>query len=87
MTTRRTIMRVMGTCMLRQTRSGRSSLRASGVGAAIVVGMGGGPLAAMNANGITAFFDDQSPTPRSAVEAYLAGNLAAFGSSNTCQGH
>ena len=36
---------------------------------------------------MTAFFDDQSPTPRSAVEAYLAGNLAAFGSSHTCQGH
>ena len=59
----------------------------AGVSAAIVVGMGGGPLAAMNANGMTAFFDDHSPTPRSAVEAYLAGNLAAFGSSNTCQGH
>ena len=59
----------------------------AGVGTAIVVGMGGGPLAAMNANGMTPLFDDQSPTPRAAVEAYLAGELAAFGNDNTCSGH
>lgn len=59
----------------------------SGVGAAIVVGMGGGPLAAMNANGMSALFDDQSSTPRAAVEAFLAGKLAAFGNDNMCRGH
>jgi predicted Fe-Mo cluster-binding NifX family protein len=59
----------------------------TGVTTAIVVGMGGGPLAAMNANGMTPLFDDQSPTPRTAVEAFLAGRLVAFGSDNTCRGH
>jgi predicted Fe-Mo cluster-binding NifX family protein len=59
----------------------------AGVGTAIVVGMGGGPLAAMNANGMTPLFDDQSPTPRAAVEAFLSGRLAAFGNGNTCRGH
>lgn len=59
----------------------------AGVGTAIVVGMGGGPLAAMNANGMTPLFDDQSPTPRAAVEAFLAGRLHAFGSDRTCRGH
>jgi predicted Fe-Mo cluster-binding NifX family protein len=59
----------------------------AGVETAIVVGMGGGPLAAMNANGMTPLFDDQSPTPRAAVEALLAGRLAEFGRDNTCQGH
>jgi len=58
-----------------------------GVGTAIVVGMGGGPLAAMNANAMTPIFDDQSPTPRAAVEAFLAGKLAPFGNDNTCAGH
>lgn len=59
----------------------------AGVGTAIVVGMGGGPLAAMNANGMTPLFDDQSPTPRAAVEALLAGKLSSFGCDNTCQAH
>ena len=62
-------------------------LAQAGVGTAIVVGMGGGPLAAMNANGMTPLFDDQSPTPRAAVEAYLAGTSTAFGGQHTCQGH
>ena len=62
-------------------------LAQAGVGTAIVVGMGGGPLAAMNANGMTPLFDDEHPTPRAAVEAYLAGSLRPFGSDNTCQGH
>ena len=59
----------------------------AGVSTAIVVGMGGGPLAAMSANGMTPLFDDQSPTPRAAVEAFLAGKLAVFGKDNTCAGH
>ena len=59
----------------------------AGVGTAIVVGMGGGPLAAMQASGMAALFDDQSPTPRAAVEAFLAGNLVTFGNDNTCRGH
>jgi len=59
----------------------------AGVGTAIVVGMGGGPLAAMSANGMTPLFDDQSQTPRAAVEAYLGGRLAVFGGEHTCQGH
>ena len=62
-------------------------LAQSGVGTAIVVGMGGGPLAAMSANGMTPYFDDQQPTPRAAVEASLAGSLAPFGADNTCRGH
>jgi predicted Fe-Mo cluster-binding NifX family protein len=64
-----------------------SMLANAGVGTAIVVGMGGGPLAAMNANGMTPLFDDQSPTPRAAVEAFLAGKLNAFGADHTCRGH
>ena len=59
----------------------------AGVGTAIVVGMGRGPLAAMQTNGMTALFDDQSPTPRDAVQAFLAGTLVAFGNDNTCRGH
>jgi predicted Fe-Mo cluster-binding NifX family protein len=59
----------------------------AGVGTAIVVGMGGGPLAAMNSHGMTPLFDDQSPTPRTAVESFLAGKLVAFSDDNTCRGH
>lgn len=59
----------------------------AGVDTAIVVGMGGGPLAAMNSLGMKALFDDQSPTPRRAVEALLAGKLIPFASDNTCRGH
>jgi predicted Fe-Mo cluster-binding NifX family protein len=59
----------------------------AGVGTAIVVGMGGGPRSAMNANGMTPLFDDQSPTPRAAVEAFLAGRLVGFGRDHTCAGH
>jgi predicted Fe-Mo cluster-binding NifX family protein len=62
-------------------------LASAGVKTAIVVGMGGGPLAAMEANGLSPFFDDQSATPRAAVEAFLAGRLVAFGGDNTCRGH
>ena len=59
----------------------------AGVDTAIVVGMGGGPMAAMNSYGLTAMFDDVSATPVAAVEALLAGRLTAFGSDHTCQGH
>jgi len=62
-------------------------LASQGVDAAIVVGMGGGPLSAMNHHGIAAYHDDQSPTPREAVEAYLAGGLTPFGGSHVCSGH
>ncbi len=62
-------------------------LAQAGVGAAIVVGMGGGPLSAMQANGMVALFDDQSPTPRAAAEAYLSGTLPAFGGNHVCRGH
>jgi hypothetical protein len=41
----------------------------------------------MNANGMTPLFDDQSPTPRAAVEALLSGRVTAFGQDNTCRGH
>ena len=71
-----------GGCALTMTM-----LANAGVGTAIVVGMGGGPLAAMKANGMTPLFDDQSPTPREAVVAFLAGKLAGFGEGNTCRGH
>ena len=59
----------------------------AGVDSAIVAGMGGGPRSAMSRIGIKALFDDQSPTPRAAVEAFLAGRLAEFGTDNACSGH
>jgi len=64
-----------------------SMLANAGVGTAIVVGMGGGPLSAMKTIGMTPLFDDQSPTPRASVEALLAGKLVGFGADNTCRGH
>ena len=62
-------------------------LAAVGVGTAIVAGMGPGPLSAMHANNITPLFDDQAPTPRAAVAAFLAGGLVPFGGGHSCQGH
>jgi len=59
----------------------------AGASLAIVVGIGGGPMGAMRANGMTAYFDDQSATPKEAVDAYLAGSLTPFGSDHTCRGH
>jgi len=59
----------------------------AGVGSAIVVGMGGGPMSAMSRTGMKALFDDQSPTPRAAVEAFLAGKLSEFGGDHICAGH
>ncbi len=64
-----------------------AGLAEKGVSVAIVVGMGGGPLSAMNNLGIAAYHDDQSPTPRSAVAAYLGGGLSPFGGSHVCAGH
>ncbi len=55
-----------------------SMLAEAGVSTAIVVGMGGGPLAAMNAHGMTPFFDDQSPTPRDAVQAVRGGQTGTL---------
>ena len=62
-------------------------LAQAGVDTAIVVGMGRGPLNAMAAHSITPLFDDVSPTPRDAVEAYLAGRIVPFGGNHSCQGH
>ena len=62
-------------------------LAENGVTVAIVVGMGGGPLTAMNRLGITAYHDELSPTPQSAVQAYLDGGLTAFDGSRVCAGH
>ncbi len=62
-------------------------LAQAGVDTAIVVGMGGGPLAAMSSHGMTPLFDDQSPTPREAVLAYIAGQRVEFGGNHTCRGH
>ncbi len=64
-----------------------ATLAQRGVGVAIVVGMGGGPRAAMASRGMQALYDDRSATPREAVAAYLAGGLAAFGADHQCQGH
>ena len=64
-----------------------SLLADAGVEGAIVVGMGGGPLAAMNRTGMKALYDDQSRTPRQAVEACIAGKLHEFGSDNLCASH
>jgi len=57
------------------------------VSVAIVVGMGRGPLSMMQPAGIVALFDDVSPTPRTAAEAYLAGGLTPFGDDRVCAGH
>lgn len=62
-------------------------LAESGVRVAIVVGMGGGPRAAMAASGIEALHDPESPTPRAAAEAYVAGTLESFGGTHVCGGH
>jgi predicted Fe-Mo cluster-binding NifX family protein len=62
-------------------------LAQAGVDTAIVVGMGRGPLAAMTAHKITPLFDDESPTPRDAVRAFLSGTVIPFGSQHSCQGH
>jgi predicted Fe-Mo cluster-binding NifX family protein len=62
-------------------------LASHGVQVAIVVGMGGGPRAAMAASGMRALYDDASATPRLAVEAYLAGGLSDFGADHQCAGH
>ena len=64
-----------------------ATLAHQGVGVAIVVGMGGGPRAAMASHGMQALFDDRSATPREAVDAYLAGGLSPFGADHQCQGH
>ena len=64
-----------------------AQLAQAGVGAAIVVGMGRGPLAAMQARGMAALFDDVSPTPRAAAETYLRGSQSEFGSDHVCRGH
>ena len=61
-------------------------LAQAGVDTAIVVGMGRGPLAAMGAHNITPLFDDESPTPRDAVDAYLAGRSVPFGSRSQLPG-
>lgn len=58
-----------------------------GVGVAIVVGMGGGPQAAMASRGLRAYFDGESATPRQAVDAYLDGSLTPFGADHGCVGH
>jgi predicted Fe-Mo cluster-binding NifX family protein len=62
-------------------------LAQAGVDTAIVVGMGRGPLNAMSAHNITPLFDDVSPTPRDAVQAYLGGRSVQFGDDHSCQGH
>jgi predicted Fe-Mo cluster-binding NifX family protein len=62
-------------------------LAQAGVDTAIVAGMGRGPLAAMDAHGMMPLFDQVSPTPRAAVEAFLAGQATRFGGEHTCQGH
>ena len=64
-----------------------AGLAQQGVSVAIVVGMGGGPLSAMNRMSIVAYRDEVSLTPRAAVEAYLAGGLTAFDGSHVCGGH
>lgn len=62
-------------------------LAAEGVGAVIAGGMGGGPRTAFAEAGIPVFFDAASPTPRAAVEAYLAGAKETFGEAHQCRGH
>lgn len=62
-------------------------LAQAGVDTAIVVGMGRGPRLAMAEHGIRPLFDDVSPTPRAAVEAFIAGRAVEFGGNHACQGH
>lgn len=58
-----------------------------GVDAAIVVGIGPGPLAAMARHGINALFDGTSPTPREAAKAYIEGRLSGLDDDHVCRGH
>jgi len=62
-------------------------LASNGVSVAIVVGMGRGPLSMMQPAGILPLFDNVSPTPLSAVAAYLAGSITPFGGDQVCSGH
>jgi uncharacterized protein (DUF302 family)/predicted Fe-Mo cluster-binding NifX family protein len=62
-------------------------LAEAGVAAVIAGGMGGGPRMGFEAAGIPVYFDAESPTPRVAVEAYLAGDTESFGEDRQCQGH
>lgn len=62
-------------------------LAAAGVGALIAGGMGGGPRMGFAAAGIPVYFDASTPTPREAVEAYLAGAQESFGEAHQCRGH
>jgi predicted Fe-Mo cluster-binding NifX family protein len=62
-------------------------LAQAGASAAIVVGMGGGPLNAMQRFGMVAYQDVNTPTPRQAVEAFLGGYRVPFGGEHVCQGH
>lgn len=62
-------------------------LAAEGVGAVIAGGMGGGPRMGFAEAGIPVYFDAVSPTPRAAVEGYLAGAMQEFGEDHQCRGH
>ncbi len=62
-------------------------LAEAGAGAVIAVGMGGGPRAGFAAANIPVYFDDVSPSPRIAVEAYLGGGRDVFGDEHVCRGH
>lgn len=62
-------------------------LAAAGVDTVIAAGMGGGPRAGFAAAGIPVYFDADSPTPRAAVEAFLAGARESFGDEHACRGH
>lgn len=62
-------------------------LVSAGVGAVIAAGMGGGPRAGFASAGIPVYFDQDSATPRAAIEAYLAGGRESFGDDHQCAGH
>jgi predicted Fe-Mo cluster-binding NifX family protein/uncharacterized protein (DUF302 family) len=62
-------------------------LAEAGVDTVIAAGMGGGPRAGFAAAGIPVFFDADTPTPRTAVEAFLSGARETFGDEHACRGH
>lgn len=63
------------------------ALASAGVSAIVVAGMGGRPRAAFAAAGVDVLLDQQSPTPRLAVERLLAGESAQMGEHDSCSCH
>ena len=62
-------------------------LARQGVTVLLAGGMGMRPLNAMHEAGIKVFYTVSEPSVRSALEAFAAGKLQAFGEESLCRGH